>query len=168
MQAGVPMVSAIGLDGPGVDAAAADKHATQSTTGLAKAAACGAPGPEWDPIEGIAAAGFQKFTSSEPIQDAPPDKEPLYGTHCFSPDMGTLTLQMSVVPRSRLRVVLHFAEVYWQEPGKRVFDVVVNGVPQARIMCLFADARHPPIKSCVCTAAALLTWQQSALDGESA
>lgn len=132
VQVGQPMVSAIAVDGPGVDAAAADKHEIMGTTGLSKAAACGAPGPEWDPIEGIAAAGFKKFTSSQPIQGAPAGKEALYATHCFSPDMGTLTLQLPVIPRARLRVVLHFAEVYWKEPGKRVFDVVVNGVPQVR------------------------------------
>ena len=124
------MISSIAVDGKGVDAAAADKHDTEGVTGLSKAAACGAPGPEWHPMEGVTAAGFKKFTSDKDIEGVEGDMQALYATHCFAVDGGTLTLQLPVVPRARLRVVLHFAEVFFEKPGLRTFDVVVNGVPQ--------------------------------------
>lgn len=130
MQVGQAIISSMAVDGPGVDAAAADKHDTKEVTGLSKAAACGAPGPEWDPMEGITAAGFKKFTSDKEIEGVTGDMQALYSTHCFAVDGGTLTVQLPVVARARLRVMLHFAEVYFEEPGMRTFDIVVNGVPQ--------------------------------------
>jgi hypothetical protein len=126
------MVSGVAVDGPGIDAAAADRPQQYARSGLAHAAACGDPGPQWAPIEGIAAAGFQKFTSSEPIQGAAAGMEALYSTHCFATDGGKLALQIPVVPNSQLRVVLHFAEVFFTVPGKRMFDVLVDGVMQVR------------------------------------
>lgn len=126
------MISAIAVDGPGVDAAAADKHDVNQVTGLSKAAACGAPGPNWDPIEGITAAGFKKFTAEQEIKGVEGEQQALYATHCFAVDGGTITMQLPVVPKARLRVVLHFAEVFFEERGLRTFDVVVNGVPQVR------------------------------------
>lgn len=129
VQVGVPMISAISMDGPGVDAAAADRGRVLAGTGLARAAACGAAGPGWAPIEGLAAAGFQKYTTNQALKGVPAGKTGLYATHCFAP-ASDITLQIPVIPGSQLRVVLHFAETIFASPGKRVFDVFVNGNPQ--------------------------------------
>lgn len=126
LQAGIPMMSAIAVDGPGVDAAAADRGSILAGTGLARAAACGAAGFGWGPIEGLAAAGFQKFTTDQPLEGVPAGKAGLYSTHCFAP-ASDITLQIPVVPGAQLRVVLHFAETVFGRPGMRVFDVYVNG-----------------------------------------
>lgn len=128
------MISAIAVDGPGVDAAAADRGRVLAGTGLARAAACGAAGYGWSPIEGLAAAGFQKFTTDQAITGVPAGKAGLYSTHCFAP-ASDITLQIPVVPGSQLRVVLHFAETVFGLAGKRVFDVYVNGNAQVRHFC---------------------------------
>ena len=49
-----------------------------------------------------------------------------------SADSATPTLLSYRVPveDGPYRVTLHFAEIYWSAPGERVFDVVVEGVPQ--------------------------------------
>lgn len=120
------MVSAMAVDGPAVDAAAADRGRVLAGTGLARAAACGAAGYGWGPIEGLAAAGFQKFTTDEALVGVPSGKAGLYSTHCFAPK-AEITLQVPVIPGSQLRVVLHFAETVFGLAGKRVFDVFVNG-----------------------------------------
>lgn len=129
MQVGAPMISAIAINGPAVDAAAADRGLVLAGTGLARAAACGAAGPGWSPIEGLAAAGFKKFTTDQALVGVPVGKAGLYNTHCFAPD-SDITLQIPVVTGKRLRVVLHFAEVFHMTPGSRIFDVYVNGNPQ--------------------------------------
>lgn len=128
-QVGPPMISAIAADGPGVDAAAADRGQILAGTGLARAAACGTAGPGWGPIESLAAAGFEKFTTDQVLADIPAGKVGLYSTHCFARE-SDITLQIPVVPGSQLRVVLHFAEVFYQTPGSRIFDIYVNGNPQ--------------------------------------
>lgn len=120
------MVSAIAVNGPGVDAAAADRGRVLAGTGLAHAAACGAAGRGWTPIEAIAAAGFSKYTTDEPLVGVAPGREGLYATHCYS-TFAPITLQIPVVPGSLLRVVLHFAETLFKDPGNRIFDVIVNG-----------------------------------------
>ena len=88
-------------------------------------------------MEGVTAAGFKKFTSDTPIKGVTGDMQALYATHCFAVDGGTLTVQLAVVPKARLLVVLHFAEVFFEKPGLRTFDVNVNGVPQVqhRLSC---------------------------------
>eukprot|EP00892_Ulva_mutabilis_P000623 jgi/Ulvmu1/10561/UM065_0015.1 len=135
---GTPMVSAIAVSGPAVDAAAADRDRLLAESGLARAAACGAAGPGWSPIEGLAAAGFEKFTTNQVLEGVPAGKAGLYRTHCFAP-ASDLTLQIPVVPGARLRVVLHFAEVFHKSPGSRVFDIYVNGVPQYEGVDLAAE-----------------------------
>jgi len=134
-QVGLPMISAIAVDGPGVDAAAADRGQILAGTGLARAAACGTVGPGWGPIESLAAAGFEKFTTDQVLVDVPAGKAGLYSTHCFAP-ASDITLQIPVVPGSQLRVVLHFAEVLYKTPGSRIFDVYVNGNPQVSCSAL--------------------------------
>jgi hypothetical protein len=49
----------------------------------------------------------------------------LYQTERYGPD-GTLSYQLPV-PNGKYRVVLHFAEFYWNEAGKRLFDVSLEG-----------------------------------------
>eukprot|EP00892_Ulva_mutabilis_P000625 jgi/Ulvmu1/10563/UM065_0017.1 len=139
--AGTPMISAIAVDGPAVDAAAADRGRVLAGTGLARAAACGAAGYGWAPIEGLAAAGFQKFTTNEDLVGVPSGKAGLYSTHCFAPE-SEITLQIPVVPSSQLRVVLHFAETVFGLPGKRVFDVYVNGNAQYTDVDLAAEGGY--------------------------
>lgn len=129
------MISAIAVNGPAVDVAAADRSHILAGTGLARAVACGAAGPSWSPIEGLAAAGFRKFTTDEALVGVPAGRSGLYRTHCFAPDTD-ITLQIPVVSGARLRVVLHFAEVFHDTPGTRVFDVYVNGNPQVRSLSL--------------------------------
>lgn len=38
-------------------------------------------------------------------------------------------------------VVLKFAETYWQEPGKKVFHVHINGIPAIMDLDIYAKVR---------------------------
>lgn len=134
VQAGAPILSAIAVEGPQVDAAAIDRVNATDGSALTLAAACGAAGPQWAPLDSIAGAGFRRYTATRQLQVRDPTQFGLYATHCF-PVKGSdrLTVQVPVVPGRHLRVVLHFAEVYYDAPGKRTFNVLVDQVPQARL-----------------------------------
>lgn len=49
----------------------------------------------------------------------------VYQTHRFG---GPSFAYRVAVPNGRYKVTLHFAEVFWTEPGRRVFDVALEGV----------------------------------------
>ena len=68
-------------------------------------------------------ASSSTFATTAPISGT--DDPALYQTERFST---TGTLRYAVpVPAGRYSVVLHFAEIYWTQPGQRVFSISLEG-----------------------------------------
>lgn len=141
---GEAKLNALIVEGPGIDAKAADAPAQLPSSGILLTAACGSAGQQWGNIDEFAAAGFKRFTYQGVIAGAgrfPPD---LYATHCYAQpaggSKGSINLQFDVVPGAKLTVTMHFAETYFQEAGKRTFDIVINGVTRAPAFDIFVAA----------------------------
>ena len=71
------------------------------------------------------AAGGAVFSTDQPI--AGTDDEALYQTERY----GSFTYHLPV-PNGQYTVKLHFAEIYWNSPGQRVFDVAAEGTTLLR------------------------------------
>jgi hypothetical protein len=100
---------------------------------LASSCAGAAAGPHWKSIDTIAAAGFRRYTTKQALPGLDANTAAFFATHCY-PGKGIdrITLRVPVVAGKRLRVVLHFAEVYHSAAGKRQFNVLVDKASQAR------------------------------------
>ena len=68
-------------------------------------------------------AASSTFATTAPITGT--DAPALYQTERFSTN-GTLGYAVPV-PAGRYSVVLHFAEIYWTQPGQRVFNINLEG-----------------------------------------
>jgi hypothetical protein len=56
------------------------------------------------------------------------DDDPLYRTERWFPRSGTRPFGYRIpLPLGRYRVTLHFAEIWFKNPGERVFDVLIEG-----------------------------------------
>jgi hypothetical protein len=135
------MLSAIAVVGPGIDAIATDVPTPREGAALSLAAACGAAGPHWSPLDTIMAAGFERYNTGWRPSEVDAGHEGLFETHC-SPVAGVdrLTLQVPVVAARTLRVVLFFIEVNATAAGQRVFSVLVNKVMQVCLPHLYCSS----------------------------
>lgn len=101
-------------------------------------AAGGTGGGGWSADEYF--TGGQTFTSNDSVDTrAVPDPAPqsVYRSARFGSFLYTLP---GLRPGAHYRVRLHLAEVGWDGPGRRVFNVTVNGQPALTRFDIFAEA----------------------------
>lgn len=79
------------------------------------------------------------FSNGSPIANAGPAAY-VYQSERFS-SSGQLTYTFTVPSRTPYRIILKFAELYFNAPGQRVFNVSINGVPVPALQNLDIFAR---------------------------
>lgn len=104
----------------------------------AKACAAAARRPasgEWGALtDDLVPGSFAMFTKDAVVAGAPPDLQRMVQSNCFPPGGGSLTASLPAPGAgARLHVAVWLAEVWPKaQPGVRKFDLLADGVVQAR------------------------------------
>lgn len=94
-----------------------------------------AGGSDYTDVDGnlwVADTGFYNLGStmsiSQTVQIAGTNLDELYRSERWdSPQTPEMTYSFPVAPGGTYRVRLHFAEIFWSLPGRRIFDVAIEG-----------------------------------------
>ena len=135
MQVGKPILNALEVSGPGIDALTSSTFPDERLSDLIFSAC--APSSD-DMTDLTAASGLPLVQLRSPlsVEGAPAELADVYATHCYLEGGAKMTLAFKVSIGASLLFRLHFVEPYAQRPQQRVLSIYANGVIQARLLPL--------------------------------
>jgi hypothetical protein len=89
-----------------------------------------------------AMSGRMTFTAGHGAIPQTPGTYPLFGDWAYSRD-APVTCEFTVRPDTAYQVFIGLTEAYWDTPGKRIMDVVINGSTVATLDSCFKEKTPP-------------------------
>ena len=119
----------------GTTVAAAERDCDTPPVHVRINSGAGATG-DWTADTGVSGAGGGKGITSVAIENAGDVPAAVYQSRRY----GSTVAYNVDIPDGRYTVRLHFAELYWNVPGKRIFNVSLEGQPALTNYDIVADA----------------------------